>query len=264
MSPTKLVIGNWKMNGSAGLVKEFAALAKGDWPACDAALCVPHPLLAVAQGAFAVSPLRWGAQDCSAESDGAFTGEVSARMIRDFGARYVIVGHSERRSGHADTDGHIAGKAQRALAAGLTPIVCVGEKAEERDGNQTAMVLRRQLLQLVRTLGRGLGSIVIAYEPVWAIGSGHPAPPGLIDDAHRCISEILAFHAGTSATAVRILYGGSVSPGNAEAIMSCRHVSGVLVGQASLAPTAFLDICKAAERCQTAGLAAPAAQTIGT
>ena len=252
MSAPKLVIGNWKMNGSATLVRSFADQARREWPGCEAALCVPFPLLPAAQSAFGVTPLRWGAQDCSAENEGAFTGEVSARMIREFGARYVIVGHSERRAGHADTDGHVASKAQKALAEGLTPIVCIGEKTEERDGNQTAMVLRRQLLQLVRTLGRDLASIVIAYEPVWAIGSGQSATPGMIDDTHALIADTLVFHAGVAAPAVRILYGGSVNQHNAEVILGRRRVAGVLVGGASLAPASFVDICQAAARCSVA------------
>ncbi|HMC15205.1 MAG TPA: triose-phosphate isomerase, partial [Albitalea sp.] len=143
----------------------------------------------------------------------------------------------------------IVAKAQRALAAGLTPIVCVGEKVEERDGDQTAMVLRRQLLQLVRALGRDLASIVIAYEPVWAIGTGDTAAPGMIDFTLGFISDTLAFHAGTSASAVRILYGGSVNRRNAGAILSRKLVAGVLVGGAALVPADFMEVCKTAARC---------------
>lgn len=252
MSAPKLVIGNWKMNGSIARVFKFADLTIPDWPGCEAALCVPHPLLPAAQKALSATPLRWGAQDCSAENDGAFTGKVSARMIRDFGARYVITGHSERRAAHGETDGQIAGKAQRALAAGLTPIVCVGEKAEERDSEQTAMVLRRQLLQLVRTLGRDLASIIIAYEPVWATGSGDAATPGIIDHIHGFIADTLSFHAGALASGVRILYGGSVNPRNAGAILSRKGVAGVLVGGAALVPEDFREICEVAAQCSTA------------
>ena len=251
MTAAKLVIGNWKMNGSTAQVRQFADLAARGWPGCEAALCVPHPLLAAAQAAFGATPLRWGAQDCSPEEDGAYTGDVSARLIREFGARYVILGHSERRIGHDETDGQIVAKVQRALAAGLTPIVCVGEKAEERDGNQTAMVLRRQLLQLVRALGRDLGAIVIAYEPVWAIGSGDAAAPGIIDFTLGFIADTLTFHAGALASAVRILYGGSVNPRNAGAILSRKPVAGVLVGGAALVPADFMEICKTAARCST-------------
>jgi triosephosphate isomerase (TIM) len=259
----KLVVGNWKMNGSVALVRSFAELTRSDWPDCEAAVCVPYPLLSAAQSAFGATPLRWGAQDCSAEDEGAFTGEVSVRMIREFGARYVVVGHSERRAGHADTDGHVASKAQKALAEGLTPIVCIGEKAEERDGNQTAMVLRRQLLQLVRTVGRDLPSIVIAYEPVWAIGTGQSATPGMIEDTHGQIAEILAFHAGLASPAVRILYGGSVNPRNAGAILSRERVDGVLVGNASLAPGHFIEICRAAACCSGAQAADAAGLSSG-
>ena len=252
MTVAKLVIGNWKMNGSISQVRAFADLGVREPPRCEAALCVPHTLLAAAQAGFGATPLRWGAQDCSAEDEGAFTGEVSARMIREFGARYVIVGHSERRAGQGETDGQIVGKVQRALAAGLTPVVCIGEKAEERDGNQTQLVLRRQLLQLVRALGRNLASIVFAYEPVWAIGTGDTAAPGMIDDTLGFIAQMLAFHAGLSAPAVRVLYGGSVNPRNAGAILSRECVAGVLVGGASLVPADFMEICKAAARCSTA------------
>ncbi|HEX6706160.1 MAG TPA: triose-phosphate isomerase [Albitalea sp.] len=249
MTAAKLVIGNWKLNGEVARVRAFAQRAARDWPGCEAALCVPHTMLAAAQAAFGATPLRWGAQDCSAEDEGAFTGEVSARMIREFGARYVLVGHSERRTALGETDGQIVAKVQRALAAGLTPIVCIGEKAEERDGEQTAMVLRRQLLQLVRALQGGLASVVVAYEPVWAIGSGDAATPGMIDHTLGFIADTLAFHGGVSAGAVRILYGGSVHPRNAGAILSRKSVAGVLVGGASLVPDDFIEICKAAARC---------------
>lgn len=249
MTAAKLVIGNWKMTGSMARVRAFADLAACDWPGCEAALCVPHPLLPVAQMAWGATPLRWGAQDCSAEDDGAFTGEVSARMIGECGARYVIVGHSERRIAHAETDGQIVDKVRRALAARLTPIVCVGETAQERDGEQTVMVLRRQLMQLVRAFGGDLASLIIAYEPVWAIGSGDSAAPGLIEQTHGFIADTLAFHAGPSASAVRILYGGSVNPRNASAFLSRSRVSGVLVGGASLVPADFMEICKVAAQC---------------
>jgi triosephosphate isomerase len=253
----KLVIGNWKMNGSIGQLRAFAQAAARSWPEGEAALCVPHPMLPAAQALLGTTPLRWGAQDCSAENDGAFTGEVSARMLSELGALYVIVGHSERRAGHGETDGLIADKAQRALAAGLTPIVCIGENAEERDAEQTGAVLRRQLLQLVRTLGRRMASVVLAYEPVWAIGSGNTAAPGIIDETHGAISEMLDFHGGLSAATVRVLYGGSVNPRNAGAILSRDLVAGVLVGGASLRPTDFVEICKAASRCSRESTTSP-------
>jgi len=249
MIGAKRVVGNWKMNGSPALVRAFTDAAAREWPDCETALCVPHPLLPLAQAAWSSTSLRWGAQDCSSEDVGAFTGDVSARMIHELGARYVIAGHSERRAIHGETDGQIVAKVQRALAAGMTPIVCIGEKAEERDGEQTTMVLRRQLLQLVRVLGRDLASIVIAYEPVWAVGSGDAATPGLIDHTHAVIADLLAFHAGPPGRAVPILYGGSVNRRNAGAILSRRTVAGVLVGGSSLMPEDFREICKAASRC---------------
>jgi len=249
VSDAKLVIGNWKMNGSWAKLCDFADAALRDRPTCEAALCVPFPLLPAAQSALQATPLRWGAQDCSAHAEGAYTGEVSAGMIAEFGARYVILGHSERRTAHSETDGQITEKVQRALAAGLTPIVCVGETSAERDGNQTPTVLRRQLLQLVRTLGRDMVRIIVAYEPVWAVGRGDAATPGLIDDTHAFIGETLAIHAGLATHSLRLLYGGSVSARNASAILSLRRVAGVLVGGASLHAADFVDICRAAARC---------------
>jgi len=253
----KLVIGNWKMNGSWARLREFASAAPQ--VACEAALCVPFPLLSAAQSALQATPLRWGAQDCSAQAAGAFTGEVSAEMIGEFGARYVIVGHSERRAGHAETDGQVVDKARRVLAAGMTPIVCIGETTAERDGNQTQPVLRRQLLQLVRTLSRELGSVIIAYEPVWAIGSGDAATPGMIDDTLGFIAQTVSFHSGLAEGAVRVLYGGSVDPRNAGAILSRRLVAGVLVGGASLRSADFIDICRSAACCSDERLRAAVA-----
>ncbi|WP_395700310.1 triose-phosphate isomerase [Aquabacterium sp.] len=246
MNPRKLVIGNWKMNGSVPRLRSFAALAAAAPGGCPAALCVPYPLLPAAQTLLAATPLLWGAQDCSAEDEGAHTGEVSARMLAELGVRYVIVGQSERRAAHGETDGQVALKARRALAAGLTPVVCIGESAEERDAEQTALALRRQLLQLARTLGRELGAVVLAYEPVWAIGSGQALAPGLIDDTHAVIAELLAFHAGLPAGTVPILYGGSVNARNAQAILGRQQVAGVLVGGASLEAADFMAIWQAA------------------
>jgi len=249
MSTAKIVIGNWKMHGSWARLCEFADLLGRERLACQAALCVPFPLLGAAQAALHATQLRWGAQDCSSESEGAYTGEVSAHMIREAGARYVLVGHSERRRRHRESDALVAAKARRALAAGLTPIVCVGETADERDLHQTEAVLRGQLRELVRALGRDLAQTLVAYEPVWAVGRGDAATPGLIDEALDFIERSLAFHAGGAAAAVRLLYGGGVQPGNAEALLSRRRVDGVLVGTASLSAREFADICRAAARC---------------
>ena len=243
----KLVIGNWKMNGSLAALREFARAAQGSWPACEAALCVPFPLLAAAQSALQATPLRWGAQDCAAHGEGAYTGDVSAGMVAGFGTRYVIVGHSERRIRHGETDAEVAEKARCVIAAGMTPILCVGETEAERDGNQTPAVLRRQLLQVLSVLGRDFVRAIVAYEPVWAIGRGDAATPGLIADTHGLIEQTLMIHAGLSAQAVRLLYGGSVNARNASAILSTPLVAGALVGGASLRPAEFVAICRADE-----------------
>jgi triosephosphate isomerase len=250
VSRPKLVIGNWKMHGSVGQVQAFAAAAAQTWPDCVSALCLPYPLLPVAQAALQGTRLHWGAQDCSAERAGARTGEVPASMLRDLGASWVVVGHSERRAGHGETDGVIADKVRRVLEAGMTPVVCIGESAADRDSEQTAVVLRRQLLPLACALGRDFARALIAYEPVWAIGTGRHATPGIIEDTHRRIAEILTFHAGMARQDVGILYGGSVSPFNAGAILASPLVAGVLVGGASLLPSDFKEICKAAARTQ--------------
>jgi triosephosphate isomerase len=246
----RVVIGNWKLNGSQSLLREFAVEAKSRPPACDAVLCVPHTMLAGAQALLQGTPLRWGAQDCSPHVGGAHTGEVSAQMVRDCGARHVIVGHSERRQAHGEADGVVADKARRALEAGLTPIVCIGESAAERDGDLTRMVLRRQLLPLLRALERETARVLIAYEPLWAIGSGDAAAPGLIDDVVQFVAETMSFHAGLPAGAVRLLYGGSVDARNAAALLARRGIAGVLVGSASLRVAEFFAICRAAAQQQ--------------
>jgi triosephosphate isomerase len=254
MTPSlpKLVLGNWKMGGSLAALRELAGVAQCAPPGCEATVCVPSPLLAAAQAALQATPLRWGAQDCSAQADGAHTGEVPAALIASLGARYVIVGHSERRA-MGETDGLVVDKLRRVLAAGMTPVLCIGESTAERDGNQTEAVLRRQLLQPMRALGRTLSGVVIAYEPLWAIGSGDTAAPGMISDTLGFISRTLNFHAGLPAKSVRTLYGGSVNPRNAGAILSCPAVDGVLVGAASLRPADFIDICRAATRSANEG-----------
>jgi len=257
MSFPKLVVGNWKMHGSSVALMGLAELARSERPACDAALCVPYPLLSTAQSVLRATTLRWGAQDCSAHAGGAHTGEVSAELIARFGARYVIVGHHERRAGHAESDSVVVEKVRRVLAAGMTPIVCVGETAGERDDNETHSILRQQLLQLVRHFGRGLSAVIIVYQPVWTIGCGEAATPGLIDDTRAFIVHTLGYHAGLPAGSVRILYGGSVDRRNAGAILSRAGVDGVLVGAASLRPDDFIDICRAAARSANEGELAP-------
>jgi triosephosphate isomerase len=243
-----LIAGNWKMNGSfasnAGLldgVRAGAAAVSG-----ELAVCVPAPYLAQVQSALGGSPVRWGAQDVSAHERGAFTGEVSAEMLLEFGCSYVIVGHSERRSYHAESDELVAQKAQRALASGLTPIVCVGETLEEREQGATDAVVSRQLAPVLDAMRTQLASMVIAYEPVWAIGTGKTATPEMAQQVHARLRAMLAERDAESAQQVRILYGGSMKPDNAKDLLAKPDIDGGLIGGASLNASDFLAIAHAA------------------
>lgn len=243
-----LIAGNWKMNGSfasnAGLldgVRAGAAAVSG-----ELAVCVPAPYLAQVQSALSGSPVRWGAQDVSAYERGAYTGEVSAEMLLEFGCSYVIVGHSERRSYHAESDELVAQKAQRALASGLTPIVCVGETLEEREQGATDAVVSRQLAPVLDAMRTQLASMVIAYEPVWAIGTGKTATPEMAQQVHARLRAMLAERDAESAQQVRILYGGSMKPDNAKDLLAKPDIDGGLIGGASLNASDFLAIAHAA------------------
>ena len=243
-----LIAGNWKMNGSfasnAGLldgVRAGAAAVSG-----ELAVCVPAPYLAQVQSALGGSPVRWGAQDVSAHERGAFTGEVSAEMLLEFGCSYVIVGHSERRSYHAESDELVAQKAQRALASGLTPIVCFGETLEEREQGATDAVVSRQLAPVLDAMRTQLASMVIAYEPVWAIGTGKTATPEMAQQVHARLRAMLAERDAESAQQVRILYGGSMKPDNAKDLLAKPDIDGGLIGGASLNASDFLAIAQAA------------------
>jgi len=242
----KLVIGNWKMHGSRAANEPLlAAVAQGRPYACDVAVCVPFPYLAEVALAFAGGDLRWGAQDCSAHEQGAYTGEVSAAMLAEFGCRYAIVGHSERRQYHRESDQLVADKAKAALARGVTPIVCVGESLAQRDAGDTDEVVKRQLSAVIHTLAHCAGEIVVAYEPVWAIGTGRTATPEQAQAVHALLRAQL--HAATGhAQRTRILYGGSVKPDNARALFAQPDVDGALVGGASLKADEFIAICRAA------------------
>ena len=261
-----LVAGNWKMNGSVAALREFAAALADVRLGCDAVLCVPFTLLDAARTLLGSGAVGWGAQDCGSAASGAFSGEVSAGMVREFEATHVIVGHSERRAQHGETDGLVAEKARRVIDAGMTPIVCVGETAAERDLNHTRTALRRQLLPVLRALGSEACHLVVAYEPIWAIGTGRAASPGMVEEAHGYLRDILLFNASQGTRGIRILYGGSVSVLNAHVLMSCEAVDGVLVGGASLKPKEFLSICDSASMAAqarellTAGMRAAAAR----
>jgi len=243
-----LIAGNWKMNGSlasnAGLLDGVRADAAS--VRAELAVCVPAPYLAQVQSVLGGSPVRWGAQDVSAHERGAFTGEVSAGMLLEFACSYVIVGHSERRSYHAESDELVAQKAQRALASGLTPIVCVGETLEEREQGATDAVVSRQLAPVLDAMRTQLASMVIAYEPVWAIGTGKTATPEMAQQVHARLRAMLAERDVESAQQVRILYGGSMKPDNAKDLLAMPDIDGGLIGGASLNASDFLAIAHAA------------------
>ena len=239
----KIVAGNWKMHGS--LVSN-AKLLSGmtDVPGVEVVLCVPYPYLE--QLRQRPAGLALGAQDVSEYAQGAYTGEVSAAMLVDFGCRYVIVGHSERRALFGDDDMSVARKAKAALATGLVPIVCVGETLDERDAGLVHAVIARQLSAVLQLLGsQALGGVVLAYEPIWAIGTGRSASAAQAEEVHAGIRAWLLAH-GVQAASIRILYGGSVKPENAAELFSMPSVDGGLVGGASLVADDFMAICRAA------------------
>jgi triosephosphate isomerase len=242
----KLVVGNWKMNGSRPANAELLAgiLAARPFMA-DVAVCVPFPYLVETAATLAATDIRWGAQDCSAHAEGAYTGEVSAAMLAECGCRYAIVGHSERRAYHAESDDLVAHKAQAALARGVTPIVCVGETLAQRDAGETELVVKRQLSAVIQRLAHCAGEIVVAYEPVWAIGTGRTATPEQAQQVHHVLRAQLQAATG-HAGAMRILYGGSVKPDNAATLFAMPDIDGGLIGGASLKATDFVAICRAA------------------
>ena len=241
----KLVVGNWKMNGglsaNAALLAEIAAGWKPS-PGRDLAVCVPYPYLPQAQGALAGTPIAWGAQDVSEHDAGAYTGEVSARMLVDFGCRFAIVGHSERRQYFGDTDAIVAAKARAALAAGITPIACVGETLAEREQRVTEAVVLRQLDAVLAAVGTEATRLVLAYEPVWAIGTGRTASPAEAQAVHGTLRARLA---KAGAVDIPVLYGGSVKGDNAAALFAMADIDGGLIGGASLKAAEFLAIARA-------------------
>ncbi|MEJ7930945.1 triose-phosphate isomerase [Ramlibacter sp. AN1015] len=243
----KLIAGNWKMNGSIeandALVRAvMAGLAGAD---CIAAVCVPAPYLSQLQVLRHGSALELGAQDVSAHEQGAYTGEVSAGMLKEFGVRYAIVGHSERRQYHGETDALVAEKARAALAHGITPIVCVGETLAEREADRTEEVVKRQLAAVIHVNGHCISEIVVAYEPVWAIGTGKTATPEQAQQVHAVLRSQL--HAATPhSERVHILYGGSMNAGNAASLLAQPDIDGGLIGGASLKAPDFLQIIAAA------------------
>jgi triosephosphate isomerase len=246
----KLVAGNWKMNGNLAanhaLLSELVA-AVGAAAPCDIAVCVPAPYLAQCQQQLASTPLAWGGQDLSAHEAGAYTGEVSATMLADFGSQYAVVGHSERRALHGESNALVAQKTLRALRAGLIPIICVGETLAEREATQTMKVVGDQLNAVLALLAPAdLTRIVVAYEPVWAIGTGKTATPAMAQEVHATLRELLTAHDPVAAAGIRILYGGSMKPDNARELMAMPDIDGGLIGGAALKSVDFLAIIDAA------------------
>ncbi|MDX9995625.1 MAG: triose-phosphate isomerase [Rhodocyclaceae bacterium] len=245
----KIVAGNWKMHGSlasnAELLQGVRAAVAG--VAAEVAVCVPYPYLDQVRKALEGSNVAWGAQDVSEHAQGAYTGEVSAAMLADFGCTYVIVGHSERRSFYGDTDAVVAAKFEAAQKAGLVPILCVGETLNERERNVTAEVVTRQLDAVISRCGiASLAKAVVAYEPVWAIGTGRTATPEQAQEVHAVIRARIAKDDAGVANALRIQYGGSMKPGNAKELMAQPDIDGGLIGGAALVAADFAAICAAA------------------
>ena len=248
----RLAVGNWKMFGSLpenqALLDTVAAAVAGLRKAI-CVVCVPFPYLAQTQAALAGSKVAWGAQNVSQHPKGAFTGEVSAGMLREFGCRYVIVGHSERRQWFGEDDRTVALKAKAVLGAGMVPIICVGETLAERESGVTEKVVGRQIAAVLDELGsETLKGAILAYEPVWAIGTGRTASPEQAQAVHACIRGLLAKRDGSLGDLAPILYGGSVKAANAAELFAMPDVDGGLIGGASLVAQEFISVCRAADQ----------------
>ena len=243
----KLAAGNWKMNGlkadGLALARALAERAKTDPVACDLLVCPPATLLMAAAAALAGSPIALGGQDCHTDAKGAHTGDLSAAMLKDAGCRFVILGHSERRTDHGESDALVRAKAMAAKAAGLASILCIGETLAQRDAGTTLSIITSQLAGSLPP-GLSAAELAIAYEPLWAIGTGRTPSLEQIAEVHMHIRRELAGKV-SDAGAVRILYGGSVKPDNAAAIMRVANVDGALVGGASLVAADFWSIARA-------------------
>jgi len=246
-----LIAGNWKMNGSKASVTELLAglvAGAGDIRSSEIAVCPPFPFLQMAQEALAGTQVRLGAQNCSTEESGAFTGEVSAAMLADFGCSYVILGHSERRSLYGEDDALIARKLVAASSKGVKPILCVGETLEEREAGKMESVIATQIDGVIAGAGMDIfGIIEIAYEPVWAIGTGKTATPEQAQEVHAFIRGRLADHSAEIAEKVRILYGGSMKASNAPDLLTRPDIDGGLIGGASLVADDFLAVARAGD-----------------
>jgi triosephosphate isomerase len=243
----KLIAGNWKMNGSLAANEALlkGLLAGVGQPACQVAVCVPSVYLAQCQALLAGSVIELGAQDVSSHEGGAYTGDIAPAMLKEFGARYVIVGHSERRQYHGETDEVVAAKTQRALSFGITPIVCVGETLAEREAGRTEDVVKRQLAAVIHTNGHCISEVVVAYEPVWAIGTGLSATAEQAQQVHAVLRAQLRA-ATPNAERIQLLYGGSMNAANAKSLLAQPDIDGGLIGGAALKAPDFLTIIAAA------------------
>jgi triosephosphate isomerase len=243
----KLVAGNWKMNGLGASLAEAETLEKAlkeQAAACRVALCPPATLIDRMAQALKGGAVEIGGQDCHAETSGAYTGSVSAEMVRDAGARLVILGHSERRAGFGETDADVAAKVEAALAADLEPIICIGETLQEREAGQAVEVVSRQVAGSLPASLAGK-AFAVAYEPVWAIGTGLTPTLEQIEEVHAAVRAAMVAKLGEGGRAAPILYGGSVKPSNAREILAVAEVGGALVGGASLKAEDFLGIIRA-------------------
>lgn len=246
MTKQRLVMGNWKMHGSLAsnqqLLEQLIAGLGSAHSHSDVVVCAAHPYLAQLQQILTNTAIQWGAQNLSEHAQGAFTGEVSPLMLKDFGCQWVLVGHSERRALYGETDADVLAKTVAALDAGLTPVVCVGETESEQVAGQTQAVILQQLQSILKLETALLSRIVVAYEPVWAIGTGKSATPEQAQAVHAYIRGLLAQH---HVAAVQVLYGGSVNAGNAADLFAMPDIDGALVGGASLKAADFLSIAAA-------------------
>ncbi|MFO7602391.1 MAG: triose-phosphate isomerase [Gammaproteobacteria bacterium] len=245
-----IIAGNWKMNGSRNSVHELLEGIKAgmaDVNTAEVVVCAPFVYLADVEQQLAGSAIAWGGQNLSTEASGAFTGEISAAMLLDFHCKYVIVGHSERRTYYGEDDALVARKFAVAREAGLAPILCIGETLAEREKGVTEEVVARQIKAVIDAVGvKALADGVVAYEPVWAIGTGKTASPQQAQDVHAYIRSMIAEHDADVAAKVRIQYGGSMNAANAAELLAMEDIDGGLIGGASLKAPDFLTICKAA------------------
>ena len=243
-----IVAGNWKMNASKNSVESLVIdiLSGASDVSTDIIVCAPFPYLSQVEALIEGSNLMLGAQNLNVNASGAFTGEVSAEMIKDFGANHVIVGHSERRSLYGETSEIVAEKTKAAIDSGLTPILCLGESLDQRESGKTESVVSEQLNKVIKAVGiKAFNNIIIAYEPVWAIGTGVTATPEQAQAVHKFIRDLLATSDQDIADKTAILYGGSMNAGNAVELISCSDIDGGLIGGAALKAEDFLQICKA-------------------